>query len=199
MPYVTTVKKLAHSDVQHYTVDPQTTHSHHQQVEVRLDGQTYTLDWHQISALATNEKGQKLAGGRYSLLIAGTSYEVFVRHISKPEEKESQSYEIQLAGQTFEVQVEDERVRLLTGITRSGASHNMARIQAPMPGLVVNTLVEPGDTVEAGQAVVVLEAMKMENDLPAPIAGHIKEVRVQKRQTVDQGQVLVIIEGNQDA
>jgi biotin carboxyl carrier protein len=63
-----------------------------------------------------------------------------------------------------------------------------------MPGLVVNMLVVPGDSVSAGQTVVILEAMKMENDLPAPIDGTIKEVRVQKGDTVDNGQILVTIE-----
>jgi biotin carboxyl carrier protein len=52
----------------------------------------------------------------------------------------------------------------------------------------------PGDSVSAGQTVVILEAMKMENDLPAPIDGTIKEVRVQKGDTVDNGQILVTIE-----
>jgi biotin carboxyl carrier protein len=62
-----------------------------------------------------------------------------------------------------------------------------------MPGLVVNVLVQPGDIVTQNQTVVVLEAMKMENDLPAPVAGMVKEVRVSKGQTVDQGEVLIVI------
>jgi biotin carboxyl carrier protein len=199
MPYVTTVKKLGHAETQHYSVHPLTTHARHQQIDVLLDGQKYTLDWQQIATLAIDNQGHSHPGGRYSLLIGAKSYEVYVHCIQQPEENESQCYEIQLAGQSFEVVVEDERIRLLTGISRAGAGHDTARIQAPMPGLVVNTLVKPGDTVEAGQTVAVLEAMKMENDLPSPLTGHIKELRVQKGQTVDQGQILVIVERGQDA
>ena len=62
-----------------------------------------------------------------------------------------------------------------------------------MPGLVIGIPLEKGAKVEAGQTVVVLEAMKMENDLSSPIAGSIREIRVNKGQTVDQGEVLVVI------
>ena len=64
---------------------------------------------------------------------------------------------------------------------------------APMPGLVVGIPLAVGTDVTRGQAVIVLEAMKMENDLPSPIAGTIKEVRVDRGQTVNQGDVLVVI------
>jgi biotin carboxyl carrier protein len=65
-----------------------------------------------------------------------------------------------------------------------------------MPGLVVKILLEVGASVEQGQAVIVLEAMKMENDLISPIGGTIKEIKVGKGQTVEQGAVLVLIEGH---
>jgi biotin carboxyl carrier protein len=99
-----------------------------------------------------------------------------------------------LAGQRFEVFVEDERTRQLAGLVHARTARSRANIQAPMPGLVVNVLVQPGDTVTQNQTVVVLEAMKMENDLPAPAAGTVKEVRVSKGQTVDQGEILVTLE-----
>ena len=64
-----------------------------------------------------------------------------------------------------------------------------------MPGLVLGTPLEVGASVTRGQTVVVLEAMKMENDLPSPLAGTIKEIKVTKGQTVNQGDVLVIVAG----
>ena len=67
-----------------------------------------------------------------------------------------------------------------------------------MPGLVVQIPVAVGDTVEAGQTVIVLEAMKMENDLTAPRAGIVKAVHVTKGQTVNQDAVLAIV-GDADA
>jgi pyruvate carboxylase subunit B len=135
------------------------------------------------------------AGGRYSLIIEGNSYEVFARRISKADEKDGETYEIYVAGQRFEVKVEDERTKLLAGLVKSAAATGEAKVQAPMPGLVIGIPLEEGASVKQGQTVVVLEAMKMENDLAAPIAGIIKEIRVSKGQTVDQGQVLVVVAG----
>lgn len=64
-----------------------------------------------------------------------------------------------------------------------------------MPGLVIGVPIEPGATVTRGQTVIVLEAMKMENDLAAPRSGIIKEIKVNQGQTVNQGDILVTIAG----
>jgi len=64
-----------------------------------------------------------------------------------------------------------------------------------MPGLVLNITKAAGETVARGETVVVLEAMKMENDLSTPHAGTVKEVLVSKGQTVNQGDVLVVVAG----
>jgi biotin carboxyl carrier protein len=165
-------------------------------MSISLNGVNYTLDWRQIAILAADSNREGAQGGRYSLLIGGKSYEIFARRLAQSGEKDRQTYEILLAGQRFEVTVEDEHTRILTGLTRSGGSSGAAKIQAPMPGLVVNILSEVGAHVEQGQAVIVLEAMKMENDLVSPIAGTIKEIKVSKGQTVDLGAVLVLVEGH---
>ncbi len=68
-----------------------------------------------------------------------------------------------------------------------------ALVRAPMPGLVLGIPLEIGTRVARGQTVVVLEAMKMENDLASPTAGTLEEVRVSKGQTVNQGDILVVI------
>ena len=187
MTYISTVNQRS------YTID---INKQHKPTDISLDGVSYTLDWRQIATLAADSNGQSGEGGRYSLLIGGKSYEVFARRLSQSGEKDGQTYEILLAGQRFEVTVEDERTRMLSGLTRAGVSSGAARIQAPMPGLVVNVLLEQGASVEQGQTVIVLEAMKMENDLVSPIAGTIKEIKVGKGQTVDQGAVLVLVEGH---
>jgi biotin carboxyl carrier protein len=64
-----------------------------------------------------------------------------------------------------------------------------------MPGLVIGVPLEVGSKVTRGQTVVVLEAMKMENDLGSPIAGTLKDVKVSTGQTVNQGDVLAVIQG----
>jgi propionyl-CoA carboxylase alpha chain len=67
-------------------------------------------------------------------------------------------------------------------------------LTAPMPGSVVRVLVEAGDTVTAGQTLVVLEAMKMEHAVHAPTAGVVSELRVQPGQQVDAGSVLAVVD-----
>jgi biotin carboxyl carrier protein len=69
-----------------------------------------------------------------------------------------------------------------------------AQIKAAMPGRVVNVLVAPGDEVREGQGVLIVEAMKMENELKSPKAGKVVEVKVAAGQTVEKGELLVVIE-----
>jgi biotin carboxyl carrier protein len=69
-----------------------------------------------------------------------------------------------------------------------------ARLVAPMPGRIVRVLAEPGQQVEAGQGLVVMEAMKMENELRAPRAGRVAEVHARERQNVEAGTLLLVVE-----
>jgi pyruvate carboxylase subunit B len=95
-------------------------------------------------------------------------------------------------GEAVEVEVLDERTRHIRSMVGSGAgSVRSGAVKAPMPGLVVRVLVEPGQTVSAGAGLVVLEAMKMENELRAPAAGVVETVAVRPGQAVEKGQVLI--------
>jgi biotin carboxyl carrier protein len=193
MTYISTVNN------QPYTVTPGPPDTHGHPASISLGETSIPLDWQKIAALPTDTTGKvidDMSGGQYSLILAGKSYQVFARPLPPVQGQAGQGYEIFLAGQRFEVFVEDERTRLLAGLAHTRTAHSTANIQAPMPGLVVNVLVQPGDTVTQNQTVVILEAMKMENDLPAPTAGTVKEVRVSKGQTVDQGEIMVTIEDN---
>ena len=76
----------------------------------------------------------------------------------------------------------------------AGGAAGSGTISAPMQGTIVKVLVAVGDAVEAGQAVLVLEAMKMENHINAETAGTVKEIRVGEGDTVGTGDVLVVIE-----
>ena len=66
-------------------------------------------------------------------------------------------------------------------------------IKAPMPGNINAVHVKVGDQVKSGQALLILEAMKMENEITSPINGSVKEIRIEKGQTVNNGDVLIII------
>ncbi len=158
-----------------------------QQRQLTLDDATYAADW-----LPIGSAGAMPDAGRYSLLINNRSYEVVVRRLEADDEG-GQRYEVLIGGQPYEVRLEDERKRALASLAGGGHESGDAAVKAPMPGLVVNIPVAVGDTVERGQTVVVLEAMKMENDLSAPRNGVVKEIKVTAGQAVNQGQSLVIV------
>jgi biotin carboxyl carrier protein len=98
-------------------------------------------------------------------------------------------------GEVLEVEVLDERtghIRGLVGAVR--AQDGPIQLMAPMPGLVMRVLAEPGDAVAAGQGLVVLEAMKMENELTAPAEGRVARVAVTPGQAVEKGTLLMVVE-----
>jgi biotin carboxyl carrier protein len=101
-----------------------------------------------------------------------------------------------LAGREFSCIVEDERlvsIRRVAGLTTVG--HDTV-VKAPMPGLVVRLLKSVGDTVTKGERLLIVEAMKMENELKSPIAGKVKEIHVAVGRPVDKGQLLVTLSGH---
>lgn len=101
-----------------------------------------------------------------------------------------------LAGREFSCIVEDERlvsIRKVAGLTSGG--HDSV-VKAPMPGLIVRLLKNVGDTVTKGERLLIVEAMKMENELKSPIAGKVKEIHVAVGRPVDKGQVLVTLSGH---
>ncbi|MBI4609385.1 MAG: biotin/lipoyl-binding protein [Candidatus Rokubacteria bacterium] len=124
--------------------------------------------------------------GRCSLLIAGAAYAADVT------EKDGW-FTVDVAGETYRIRVEEETRRLLrrrgSGVRQAGGQV----LVAPMPGRVVHVAVREGQAVKAGDGLVVVEAMKMENEFKATLDGTVKEVRVRVGQTVDAGDVLVVV------
>jgi len=97
-------------------------------------------------------------------------------------------------GEMVEVEVLDERTRHIQSLVGAGKTQKGGgTVKAPMPGLVVKVLVEPGDPVAAGQGLVVLEAMKMENEIKAAAAGVVESVAVSQGQAVEKGAALVML------
>jgi len=145
--------------------------------QVALAGEPCSVDLVSIDGLSL-----------FSVIVNNRSYEVFV-------ERSGGHYYITIEGQRHIVRVDDERTRLLAQVgPGERPSRAEVAVEAPMPGLVVAVPVEVGQEVEMGQGVVILEAMKMENELRAPRGGRVKAVRVGQGQTVDRGEVLVVIE-----
>jgi pyruvate carboxylase subunit B len=104
-------------------------------------------------------------------------------------------YHLWLDGFTYEVEALDERTRVIRDLTAAATGPAGPQpLVAPMPGLIVRVNVQPGDEVTSGQGLVVMEAMKMENELRAAGAGKVKAVRVAPGTAVEKGAVLVELE-----
>ncbi|HEX2249414.1 MAG TPA: biotin/lipoyl-containing protein [Gemmatimonadales bacterium] len=104
-------------------------------------------------------------------------------------------WRLQSSGEWWEAEVLDERTRHIRSLTAAGDHRRTAHVlKAPMPGLVVRVLTKAGESISAGTGVVVLEAMKMENELKATGAAVVKAVRVEPGQAVEKGQTLVEFE-----
>ncbi len=127
-------------------------------------------------------------GNLYSAIVDGRSLEVAV-HATED------GLNLFMEGKPFQVRVLSEMEHRLVGVGGGiGALHGEVAIKAPMPGLVLDVSILPGEAVEAGQRLVILEAMKMENELRAPRSGTVKSVHVTKGEKVEQGRILVVME-----
>jgi biotin carboxyl carrier protein len=134
----------------------------------------------------------KLVEGRhlYSLLLDNASYEI----VLDPEAEGRNLYDVLAGGLRYQVKVQDERSRRLSLVDRSlRAPDGELLIKAPIPGLITRLPVEPGQELAEGDTLVILEAMKMENELRAPRAGIVHDVRVKPGDQVALGQVLVTL------
>jgi biotin carboxyl carrier protein len=127
------------------------------------------------------------ADGIYSLLIDGASH---VADVSSTD----RGTRVDLGGSTYLVEVEEHARHVLRTRGGSGTSAAGQTLKAPLPGKVTHVAVAVGDRVKRGDTVVVIEAMKMENEFKAAAAGTVTEVRVRPGQAVNPGDVLVLIE-----
>ena len=132
---------------------------------------------------------ERLSDGNFSLIVNGKSHFVHV------DAGEGGRARVSFGGQTLETHVQDERTRLLERFGFEPAASTVEqKLLAPMPGLVLAVLVQPGDEVVAGQGLLVLEAMKMENELRAKTDARIKAVHVRKGDAVKRQAVLIEFE-----
>lgn len=126
----------------------------------------------------------------YLLTIGGTLHRLAVQ------KREGQGqYSIWTDAHRFEVEALDERRRAIRDLTERGAAHTgPAPLVAPMPGLVVRINVQPGDQVRTGQPLVVMEAMKMENELRASAPAVVKHIHASAGAAVEKGALLIELE-----
>ncbi len=144
-----------------------------------IDGEAMDVDYRTADAL-----GQvmiKHGGMAYGVSIEGSEHEVHAT----------------LAGYDYRLDIEDERERA-ANLAAKEALGGGGPVEAVMPGIVVQVLVESGQTVEAGQPLLILEAMKMQNEIVAPAAGIVESVNVKDGDTVAGGNVLLVLRGLED-
>ena len=146
-------------------------------VLAEVDGRRYELELRELGA------------GEYLLLNGSTVYDCRV----ESSHNHPQALDVSLRGASYPVKITDPK-RLRSA--QSGADHDQgtAQIVAPMPGKVVRILVEAGSPVAAGAGILVVEAMKMQNEMKAPKAGKVVSIHAQAGATVNAGDVLAVIE-----
>ena len=103
-------------------------------------------------------------------------------------------WQIAIAGETLQADVVDERTRAIREMTGVGDETADKAVNAPMPGMIVRVEVGVGDKVQAGQGVVIMEAMKMENELRAPADGVVARIAVKAGDAVEKGTLLLALE-----
>jgi len=168
---------------------------------MKLNAQLHNRD-HEVSIAS--------AEGTVTASVDGRSYELEVRELGGNEylllhgarvfrcridvhHKSQNSFEVVLHGRVHDVTIIDPK-RLRSGHASGVQAHGPAQIVSPMPGKVVRILVKRGAKVEAGDGIVVVEAMKMQNELKSPKAGIVSSVNAEEGATVSAGDVLATIE-----
>jgi biotin carboxyl carrier protein len=150
-----------------------------ERVFAEVDGRRYELE------------ARRVGGDEYLLLNAGRVYECRVG--AEPGAGVRGALRVSVGGHEYAVKLTDPKH--LRGAGPATGEHGArAQVIAPMPGKVVRVLVEAGQTIEAGAGVVVVEAMKMQNELKSPKSGTVTELRAQPGATVNAGDVLAVIE-----
>jgi biotin carboxyl carrier protein len=143
--------------------------------ECRVDGHEYVID----ASLTARDV--------LSVLVAGKAYEI------KREYSLSGETHVIIGSERFAAEVRDPR-SLRSRKAAAGVGEGPQKVVAPMPGKVVRILVEPGSEVEAGQGIMVVEAMKMQNEIKSPKKGVVQKIAVAEGGSVASGDTLAIVE-----
>lgn len=161
---------------------------------IRIDNHTYRIERDKngeflVDGEALNIEHVPVPNGTI-LRFANRS---FTTHIERFPENGS-PYQVNVNGRSLAVEVEDEKAALLRSLQSDKTTKlHSAQVRSPMPGKITRVLVSEGELIEAGQGVLILEAMKMENEIKAPSAGVVKSVRVKEADAVEKNAILIEI------
>jgi len=159
----------------------------------RNGGLSCTLDGERFEADVIEVKP-----GTYSLLISGKSFSVSVAPAvnggaAPSRNGDTQEYMVQTGGERFSVVVRDPK-RSARARRAKPTLEGKQNIVSLMPGRIVRLLVSEGQDVESGQGVIVVEAMKMQNEIKCPKPGKVQKILVREGQAVNAGEVLLVVE-----
>ncbi|MCE7054038.1 acetyl-CoA carboxylase biotin carboxyl carrier protein subunit [Algoriphagus sp. AGSA1] len=159
---------------------------------VTIQGKSYSVektdDTIQVLSNPINWDLQWISDRKVHLIHENKSLEAELVSI----DKETKTLQIRLGHKTASLQVKDRFDLLLEQMGMGNlASQSLREIKAPMPGLILDLKVKPGDKVNKGDVVLVLEAMKMENIIKSPGEGVVKVVKVSLHQSVEKNQILI--------
>lgn len=144
---------------------------------ITVNGKTYQIDFESVS-------GQPV----YSLIADGKSHESYIAR------GDDDNWHVLLRGRLYPVVVEDEREKRLRAAAGGGvAESGEFLLKAPMPGLVVTVPVEDGQEIKKGQVLLILESMKMQNELKSPRDGKVSRIKVKAGESVEQKQTLLSV------
>ncbi len=123
----------------------------------------------------------------FSLILDGKSYESFIS-------ENDEGWQVLMRGKQYQITVEDEREKRLRAAAGGGAAEGGEfNLKAPMPGLVVAIPVAEGQEIKKGQVLIILESMKMQNELKSPKDGIVERIRVKAGESVEQKQALLSV------
>ncbi|NOY11534.1 MAG: biotin/lipoyl-binding protein [Archaeoglobi archaeon] len=128
---------------------------------------------------------------KFKVTLSGNVYYAEVEKVSNA------LYKVKVDDKVVEVEVEEEVIKSVKGVPSyrpESVDLGQKVVKAMLPGTIIKILVSPGDDVKAGETLLILEAMKMENEIVSPSSGKVKEVRVSEGQRVETGDVLVVLE-----
>jgi biotin carboxyl carrier protein len=164
---------------------------------VRIGGDEFTVslnpDGAHFGDEAIDAHIEEVAGTPVQMVTIGTEVHRVVAR--REPDRGKGAYSLWVSGYRFDVEALDERSKIIRELSgESDKPKGPAPIVAPMPGMIVRVNVKQGDSVQAGQGVVVMEAMKMENELKSAAAGIVKAILVQPGTAVEKGAKLVEME-----
>lgn len=146
-------------------------------INISVDGKEYLLDFENVGE------------GVFSVIHENNSY-----NIELIPGEDVRKYTVNTSRRTYEVEIIDSESRYRAARTKGSENDGENTVTAPIPGKVVKIPVSVGDSVEAGQTLVIFSAMKMESEFKAKKEGVVKEIRVKEGDTVEAGRVMVVVE-----